>query len=190
MKKIAITGGIGSGKSSVLEILKNQGYVVMSSDAIVSDLYKKRRVRKMLKELFPEAVTGFMLKIDRKEIARQVFSDVVKHKLLTDLITPLVIEEIFKRAQKLKKTCFVEVPLLFECEYAEYFDDVWVVTRDKEQRIESVMARSNLTREQVEARMKKQVNYDTLDLSNYTVIENNNNLIALEDAICKLLKNL
>ena len=102
MKKIAITGGIGSGKSSVLEILKNQGYVVMSSDAIVSDLYKKRRVRKMLKELFPEAVTGFMLKIDRKEIARQVFSDVVKHKLLTDLITPLVIEEIFKRAQKLK----------------------------------------------------------------------------------------
>ena len=190
MKKIAITGGIGSGKSTVLQMLKTLGYPVMSSDTIVSDLYKKRRIRKMLKELFPDAVTGFMLKIDRQKIAKEIFSDPVKHKLLTDLITPLVIEEVFKRADKLKTTCFIEVPLLFECEYAEYFDDVWVVARDKSERIKSVMTRSNLTSEQVEARMNNQVNYDTLDLSNYTVIKNQGDLQALENLIKSLLEKV
>ena len=190
MKKIAITGGIGSGKSTVLDILKTNGYPVMSSDAIVSDLYKKRSVRKMLKELFPSAVTGILLKINRGLIAKEVFSNPEKNKVLTDLITPLVIEEIMKRAEKLNTTCFVEVPLLFECGYAECFDGVWVITRNRQDRIDSVKARSNLTEDQVVARMNNQVNYDTLNLSGYTVIENSGDVHALAQTILEKAKAL
>ena len=185
MKKIAITGGIGSGKSTVLDILKNHGYPVMSSDEIVNDLYKKRKIRKMLKELFPNAVTGIFLKINRALIAKEIFSNPEKNKVLTDLITPLVIDEIIRRAEKLTKPCFVEVPLLFECGYAECFDDVWVVVRDRKDRIESVKKRSNLTEDQVVSRMNSQVNYDTLDLNEYTIIENVGDRNALVQTVLK-----
>ena len=188
--KTVICGGIGSGKSTVLEILGSHGYPVMSSDAIVSDLYKKRKIRKMLRELFPDAITGITLKINRAKIAKEIFSNPEKNKVLTDLITPLVIEEIMKRADKLDKTCFVEVPLLFECGYAECFDGVWVITRNKVDRIESVKTRSNLSEDQIVARMNNQVNYDTLNLSDYTVIENSGDINALAKTVLEKAKAL
>ena len=68
-KLIAITGGIGSGKSFALSILKNEGFITLSSDIITAELYEKRKIKLILKKMFPSAVKGlFNLKIDRKEI--------------------------------------------------------------------------------------------------------------------------
>ena len=189
--KVAITGGIGSGKSTVLDLLSSAGYKTLSSDKIVSELYQTRKVKKLLKGLFPDAVKGFFcLKIDRKKIASAVFSDESLHKRLTETITPLVLNEINERTKKLDTTVFVEVPLLFECGYQNEFDAVLVITRALNERIESVKTRSNLTDEQVKARMNNQVDYDLIDLSPYTVIENNGSKDDLAEKIINAVNNL
>lgn len=186
---IAITGGIGSGKSLALSALSKKGYLVLSSDKIVSELYEKRKIKLLLKTLFPSAVTGrIKLHIDRKIISDCVFNNSEMLKKLTDLITPLVMEEILKRYKKAKTTVFAEVPLLFECGFEKYFDQVMVVFRDKKARIESVKRRSNLSEEQIVARMNAQFDYDNSDLSNYIVIKNDGTETDLEQKVLDIAK--
>ena len=190
-KLFAITGGIGSGKSSVLSILKDAGYKTLSSDQIVSELYKTHRVKLLLKKMFPTAVSGEKrLRINRGEISKQVFVDKNKHALLTNAITPLVLDEILKKAKRTNKPIFVEVPLLFECNYQGYFDNVLVVMRDKNARIESVKMRSNLTEEQILARINNQVDYDALDKTPYTNINNDGDILTLKEKVLKIAKEL
>ena len=190
-KLIAITGGIGSGKSLALSILEKSGFVVLSSDKIVSDLYEKRKTKKLLRSLFPTAVSGkIKLNIDRKIISACVFKDKEMLKKLTDLITPLVMQEILKRYKKAKGTVFAEVPLLFECGFEKHFDDVLVVYRDRNARIESVKKRSDLTEEEIVARMNAQFDYDNNDLSKYHVIKNDGTEEDLKEKLLKIVNTL
>ena len=102
-KLIAITGGIGSGKSLALSILKSEGYYTLSSDQITAELYEKRKIKLLLKNMFPVAVKGFFNpKIDRSKISEIVFNNKEKLEQLTATITPLVVAEIQKRAKKVK----------------------------------------------------------------------------------------
>ena len=71
-KLFAITGGIGSGKSLVLSALKDAGFLTLSSDQIVAELYKTHKVKVLLKEMFPSAVSGEKrLTINRAEISAE-----------------------------------------------------------------------------------------------------------------------
>lgn len=189
-KMIAITGGIGSGKSTATNILKELGYVVFSSDEIVSELYKTRKVAKILKSLFPTAVKGLFLKIDRKALSNIVFNDKEKLALLTNTITPLVLEEILKRKEKTKGLCFAEVPLLFECNYQDKFDGVLVIYRPLKDRIESVKTRSNLTEQEILSRISAQFDYENSDLKSYAVITNDTSVIDLKNKLVDYLKTL
>ena len=189
--KIAITGGIGSGKSLATTALKEAGYFTLSSDAIVSELYKKLEVRQILKGIFPTAVgdaPDFL--IDRKSVAKITFSNKEKHKELTDAITPLVFREIERLAKEKGGITIAEVPLLFECGYQDDFDGVIVITREKEARIQSVITRSNLSREEVLKRMANQVDYETLDLSKYTIINNDCDKETLKLKVLSAIKDL
>lgn len=188
---IAVTGGIGSGKSVALSIIADAGYKTLTCDGITKDLYEKRKIKLKLKKLFPTAVKGFFNpQIDRKELSKIVFENGEKLKTLTNTITPLVMQEVLNRAKKFGQTVFVEVPLLFECGYEKYFDSVLVITRPLKDRIESVKTRSNLTEEQIIARINAQVDYENKDLSPYSVIINDSDQLALKEKVLSLVKRL
>jgi dephospho-CoA kinase len=97
-------------------------------------------------------------------------------------------EEILKRYKKAKTTVFAEVPLLFECGFEKHFDQVIVVVRDRKARIESVKRRSNLSEEQIVARMNAQFDYDNSDLSDYIVIKNDGTETDLEQKVLDIAK--
>ena len=190
-KLIAITGGIGSGKSLVLETFNELGYPTLSSDKIVKELYKTPKVKRLIKSIFVDAVKGEKrLRIDYKTLTELAFSDKENNEKLTKAITPLVLNEILRKTKKVNKTTFVEVPLLFECGFEDKFDKTIVVLRDKNKRIESVKTRSNLTKKQIEDRMAFQVDYDKKDFSNYIVIVNDKGKEEIEKNVYKLEKEL
>lgn len=192
MKKntlIAITGGIGSGKSLVLDTLKEKGAKTLSCDLVTDEVYKKLFVKRRLAKMFPSAKSGRIIPhVNKKEIAKTVFSNKAKLKELTDFLTPIILKETLKKAKKLTGQVFVEVPLLFECNAQNEFDKVVVVKRNLEDRIQSVIKRSNLSREQVIERINSQFNYDNADLSHYQVILNDGNIETLKQKTLELIK--
>lgn len=192
VKKIALTGGIGSGKSEVLSIIKNLGYTVFSCDEINRELLTKRKVLKYLKVLFPTTVKGFFRpKLDKKALSDLVFSDKSALNDLNGLMHPMIMETLIKRIDGVKSgAVFAEVPLLFEEGYQDLFDNVIVVKRDKNERIESVVKRSNISREEVSKRINNQIDYDKFDFSGLIVIINDKDLKTLEENTKKTVRSI
>lgn len=189
---IALTGGIGSGKSTALATLKKQGYKTVSCDEITAELYGKRKTLKVLRGEFPSAIKGrFFLKADKKEISRIVFSDKAKFEFLNKFLTQETFKIALRRAEKLAKNnekVIVEVPVLFENDLQKYFDKVIVITREKDARIDSVKKRSNLSTDEITARINAQTDYDNIDLSPFTVIKNDGNINDFAAAVIKAVK--
>lgn len=187
---IAITGGIGSGKSTVLKIIKEAGERTFSCDEITGDLYKTHALKETLKKLFPSAVSGEKrLTVNKKRIAELCFNDDDNYKKLSDVVTAPVFNETMKRAKKSSAPrVFIEVPLLFEYGLQNYFDKTIIVMRDKKTRIESVKRRSNLDENGIINRINRQFDYDDANLGDYIIINNDGDESALKKAVLYTLK--
>lgn len=170
--KIAITGGIGSGKSSVAEIIAGEGYPVFSCDKIYSELLCDKTFLSEIEKIFPGVVKGG--KLDRRMLSSEVFKDTGKLKKLNALTHDKILCAAFCKMEE-ERLSFLEVPLLFENGFEKLFDGVVVVLRDFEKRVDSVMQRDKISREEVILRIKSQFDYDNYDFAKYYVIHNNSN---------------
>lgn len=189
--KVAVTGGIGSGKSTVISLIKEMGYPVISCDEITAELYKKQTVLRKLKRLFPTAINGIIkLKADKSKISRIVFNDKAKRKELNDLLMPLILKELFIKLNNEKGVVFAEVPLLYETNLQDEFDQIFVITRDKTQRVKSVICRSNLTEQQVIERINAQFDYDNFTPTREIVIENDGEINSLKEKIAAAVEKV
>ena len=186
--KIAITGGIGSGKSAVCRILKERGYPVFSCDEINHTLLSEKSYLDGLCALFPACVKDGNLQ--KTALAALVFSDQEALETLNAYAHPRISERLQRDMDGAQKTCFAEVPLLFESGMAKQFDGVIVVLRNKEERIRAVVTRDGLTAEKAEARMKQQFDYDGPLPDGCLVIENNGDEAALREKVDEALKAL
>lgn len=170
---IAITGGIGSGKSTAASAIKSAGFKVISCDEICAKFYRSPAFLRRLKKYFPSAIKGtFSPKVDKRELSRLAFNGDENYKLLSDLVTAPVYRAAMKKARKKKGVIFIEVPLLFEFDKQNEFDKVIVVMRDTTDRAESVKKRSGLNEKEFSARISRQADYSSVNLSDYTVITN------------------
>lgn len=190
--KIAITGGIGSGKSTVAEIIQRCGYPVFSCDVIYRELLRQG----VFNESFTAEFGNVFLpngELDRKLLSSIVFSDKEKLKTLNRITHGVVMQSALKKANRAAEAfgaCFVEVQLLFEEGYERYFDKVIVVTRPLGKRIEGLKERDGLSQDQILRRMEGQFNYDRADLNRYEVLENDGDLGNLEVKTKRLLDKL
>ena len=186
--KIAITGGIGSGKSAVCRILKERGYPVFSCDEINRTLLSEKSYLDGLCALFPTCVKDGNLQ--KTALAALVFSDKEALETLNAYAHPRISERLQREMEGAGKTCFAEVPLLFESGMTDLFDGVLVVLRNKEERIRAVVTRDGLTPEKAEARMKQQFDYDGPLPDGCLVIENDGDEAALRKKVDDMLKAL
>ena len=187
---IGLTGGIGSGKSVALRVLKEYGIKVISCDEEVNVLYKKHSVLRKLKIVFPEAIAGrIFYKADKKKIAAMCFSDKDKLGFLQNTLSKRAFENALKKAKKYS-VCVMEVPLLFESSLEKYFDKIIVIKRDYETRIKDVQKRSGLTREEVMCRINNQIDYGKTDFSKYIEITNDANMDEFRDKVLSCIENI
>lgn len=191
MRKIAITGTIAAGKSSLSILLKRRGFIVFNSDRYAKMAYRPSS------SIYHEIVASFdnitdaNNEIDPKKLAAVIFNDEKKRKQLNALIHPFVkqgIEAFFQR-QKGSLFAFAEVPLLFEANMASHFDDIILVTCDKQTAMERMMKDRNYSYEEAKARYMAQD--DKIDRTKCRfIIENNGTLQDLNDQVNQLLKTL
>lgn len=177
MKKlIAITGGIGSGKSLLTDYFASLGYAVLSADEIYSDLLKDECFVKGICDavgVCAVLVNGRYM-LDRKAVAEKVFGNPAERKKLDDFTHDAIMSEMFSRANNLSGVVFCEVPLLFESGYDKYFDCVIVVFRNENERISSVVSRDNKSEELVKEIIKNQYDYSKLAENGHTIFVENN----------------
>lgn len=189
-KRIAITGGIGSGKSYVLQILGKLGFATFSCDEIYKDVIKDDKYTQKIAEIFPTVVENGS--INRKKLAEIVFNDEKRRKKLNDIAHPFIMSRLYALMDDTKSVLkFAEVPLLFEGGFEKGFDGIIVVQRAENDRIQAVCARDGLTQKEVESRIKSQIAINNWLQTKQTVpvwiIDNDKDKKALEENIAQTL---
>lgn len=158
-----LTGGIGSGKSTVAAILREKGYTVLDADEIGRQVTAKGEpLLRLLVQEFGISIIKEDGTLDRRLLANIAFGDKEKTNRLNELVQTAILvraaEVAHKRGIKKNETIqFFDVPLLFEAGWAQYFQEIWLVTAPEEVRIERVMDRDGLTEEEIKARIALQM---------------------------------
>ncbi len=181
LKKVAVTGGFASGKTTVCQILKKYGAYVVDSDAIVHRLLSLDTAigKQVVSLLGTEIITGNQ--INRKKIAKLVFSNPHKLKALEVILHPAVQKEIaasFDKIQDLPQYTFfaAEVPLLFEAKMEDDFD--WVIAV----RTDPKVAKERLGQDlEFDRRMARQL-ADKTEKADF-IIDNDGDIQSLEKQI-------
>lgn len=174
-KKIAVTGGIGSGKSTLMRAFADLGEACFSADAIYRELCEDEEFVKDISAAVgvkPITVDG-KLRLNKDEISKSVFADGEILKKLNSATHCRVMTELELRVKAAGKTAYCEVPLLYEGGYEKRFDYVIVVRRDDAERIAAVAARDGKTPEQVAAIIKNQFDYSKIKKDEHTIIVDN-----------------
>lgn len=163
-KRIGITGGIATGKSTVTRYLKEKGFVVIDADQITHDLYDRSKPfqDRIVAEFGKDIVVHG--KIDRKALGAVVFREEARKKALEEITHPFIFEKISEEiisAEKDHRTVFVDIPLLFEVkeEYRRKLDlrKIWLVYTTEDLQLERLMDRNHFSREEARRRINAQL---------------------------------
>ncbi|WP_372474574.1 dephospho-CoA kinase [Capnocytophaga sp. ARDL2] len=158
MKKIGITGGIGSGKSTVMDYISSQGYPVYCSDIRAKELMLQPTIIQEIQQIFDENVIENH-QLDRKKIASIVFQNPEKLQQLNNIVHPAVERDFmeFCQTHQDKDFVFYESALMIETGNYQQFDKVILVTAPLETRIQRVMQRDSLSKKEIEKRIANQL---------------------------------
>ncbi|EHQ90372.1 dephospho-CoA kinase [Desulfosporosinus youngiae] len=197
MVNIGLTGGIGSGKSTVAQWFIKQGVPVLDADKTVHRLLQsdQRTILRLIEEFGPDiqAENG---QIDRSRLGNVVFKDDDARKRLERIVHPRVVESMNEERDALSNNgalaCVWDVPLLYEAGFDKFVDEVWVVWVPRDIQISRVLARDKLSLDEVEARISAQGSLEEKRQRADIVIDNSGSesqtTAQLEDAWEKLLQ--
>ena len=191
---IGITGGIASGKSTVTEFLRQQGYQVIDADQVVHELQEPGgRLYQALLSTFGSAILQEDGRLDRPKLGAMIFGNPDLLAQSSQLQNEIIREELARRRDLLAETediFFMDLPLLFELEYDNWFDQIWLVDVTEETQLIRLMARNALNQEEAEKRIAAQLSLREKRRRADVLIDNNVLLEGtrqqLRDALQKL----
>lgn len=195
LKKVAVTGGLSSGKSSVCRFFKELGAYVISADEIVHRLLtlETDSGQRVLALLGTEILSDGQ--IDRSKIAACVFKDANRLNALEEVLHPAVREETLKEYQKAlasgTTTLFVaEIPLLFETGGDKTYDYTICVASEPEKSIKNFQDSTGYGKDEYQRRMARQLSPEEKCAKADFVINNNGSLADLKQAVTNIYNQL
>jgi dephospho-CoA kinase len=193
MKRIGLTGSIGSGKSTVAHLLRAQSFPVLDADAVAREVSSRADV---LQEVVAKFGTQYVLdgRLDRARLAELVFHNSEAREQLNAIIHPKVREEMAARQLALEqeghKIIVQDIPLLFENGLEALFDAVILVDAPLDLRVARVLARDGITREQIMARDAAQMSPFEKRRRTPYVLENDQDQAHLERQLEQVLARI
>ena len=189
-KVIGLTGGIGSGKTTIANYFAEMGVPVYIADDEAKKVMQSADIIKQIKTTFGDSIFENEI-LNRAKLAEIVFNDADQLAKLNAIVHPAVKKDFELWLSKNENYSYVvyEAAILFESGRYKECDVIITVTAPEEIRIERVVKRDNTTREQVLSRMKMQWNDEKrISLSNFVI--NNSNLKIAKEEVVKILKIL
>ena len=192
MKKIGITGGIGSGKSTVTDYLCEIGYTVIDADEVAREAAMPGEPAMLrLREEIGDGIFCADGTLDRPVLAKIMFSNPITLMTVNEIFHEDIKERIKAHIKEQGgQSIFLSVPLLFEADAGWMSDETWLVTADEDIRLRRVMLRDGLPEQDVRARMASQMPEDKKQELADVIIENNGTIGELRKKIDNLLANL
>jgi len=193
---IGLTGGIGSGKSTVSEYLSKKGYAIIDADKIAREIVEPGApTLKRLVTSFGEDILNDDKSLNRKKLGSIVFKDNALCKQLNNIMHGEIFKIIKVRIDELRvsgynKLVFLDVPLLFETAAPELYnliDKIWVVDTNDEVRMERIMKRDNSSKESVLNVIQNQMSSEEKRKRADVVIDNSGSQEELYAILDKLL---
>lgn len=193
-KIIGITGGIASGKSTVTEFLRQKGFQVVDADAVVHQLQKPGgRLYQVLVEHFGEKILLENAELNRTLLASLIFSNPEEQEWSKRTQGEIIREELDALRNQLAQTealFFMDIPLLFEQNYASWFDETWLVYVNRDVQLERLMKRDQISKEAAESRLNSQWPLERkISLASHS-LDNNGNQEQLIAQVVQLLEEM
>ena len=193
-KIIGITGGIASGKSTVTEFLRQKGFQVVDADAVVHQLQKPGgRLYQVLVEHFGEKILLENGELNRPILASLIFSNPEEQEWSKRTQGEIIREELAALRNQFAQTealFFMDIPLLFEQNYASWFDETWLVYVNRDVQLDRLMKRDQISKEAAESRLNSQWPLERkISLASHS-LDNNGNQEQLIAQVVQLLEEM
>ena len=191
MLKIGLTGGIGSGKSTVAEIFSNLGITIIDADIIAHQLTQSGSdIFKEIKKLFGEKFITNNGELDRKKIAQAVFSKPQTKIALEKILHPKVKQQILQEIEQSHSSHYIVlvIPLLFESNFTDLVDRTLVIDSNDDIRIKRIQQRDTRSEKQIKDIMANQIDREHRLQRADDILNNSGSLEDLKSAVSHLHK--
>ncbi len=193
-KIIGITGGIASGKSTVVAEIRKQGYQVIDADQVVHELQEKGgKLYQTLVEWLGNNILQENGELDRQKLGQVIFGNKEMMAKSSRLQNEIIRQELANRRNQLAQTeevFFMDIPLLIELDYMDWFDEVWLVYVDEKTQLDRLVMRNHYTRSEAQKRIASQMSTEAKKASADKLLDNRGNLQALKEQVDRLLHTL
>ena len=191
---IGLTGGIASGKSTVVEMIKEAGYKVIDADQLVHDMQTKGgRLYRALHDWLGEDILLSDGELNRPKLGQLIFSSEEMRHQSDEIQGKIIREELAAQRDGLAKeedVFFMDIPLLIENDYQDWFDQIWLVAVSPEVQRQRLMKRNHLSAEEADMRIASQMPLSEKLPYASLVIDNNGSIDDLKEKVKSAIKDL